>query len=56
MFYNFQPATGRIVTVLSSTHYRPVTVLKFTDDGTYLITGGADGIVTVWNFLQVNKK
>jgi len=47
----WQPATGRIVTVINSAHYRPVTCLCFTDDGSFLISGGQDGMVLAWNFL-----
>jgi pre-rRNA-processing protein IPI3 len=49
----WQPATGRIVTVINSAHYRPVTVLKFTDDGSYLISGGQDGMVLAWKFIML---
>lgn len=47
----WQAATGRIVTVINSAHYRPVTALKFNDDGTYLISGAQDGMVLAWQFL-----
>lgn len=47
----WQAATGRIVTVINSAHYRPITALKFNDDGTYLISGAQDGMVHAWQFL-----
>lgn len=47
----WQAATGRVVTVVNSAHYRPVTALKFNDDGTYLISGAQDGMVLAWQFL-----
>ena len=29
-------------------HYQPINVLKVTDEGTHLISGGADARVIVW--------
>ena len=44
-----QVYTGHLVAVVSQ-HYQVVNVLKFTDDGTYLLSGGADARVLVWKF------
>ena len=44
-----QVCTGRLLAVICQ-HYQPVNVLKFTDDGTYLLSGGDDNRVLVWNF------
>ena len=35
-----------------SQHYQPVNVLKFTDDGVHLVSGGDDSRVIVW---QLNR-
>ena len=32
-----------------SRHFQTITVLRFTDDGTSLISGGDDNLVVVWN-------
>ena len=32
-----------------SRHFQTITVLRFTDDGTNLISGGDDNLVVVWN-------
>ena len=34
---------------IGSRHYQRVTVLRFTDDGAYLISGGDDNLVVVWS-------
>jgi len=49
----WQPATGRIVTVVSAGHYRAVRVLRFNDDGTYLISAAEDGMVLAWKFINL---
>ena len=49
VFVCMQVCTGRLLAVICQ-HYQPVNVLKFTDDGTYLLTGGDDNRVLVWNF------
>ena len=43
-----QVSSGRLLAVVSG-HYQPVSVLKFTDDGRWLISGGEDGRVLVWS-------
>jgi pre-rRNA-processing protein IPI3 len=49
----WQVSTGRIVTVINSAHYRPLTVLKWNRDGTFLITAGQDGMVLAWKFISL---
>jgi WD40 repeat protein len=34
-------------------HYRPVQSIVFSDCGSYLITGGADGITNVWSLMDI---
>ena len=46
-----QVCTGRLLAV-ESQHYQTVTVLVFTDDGLWLISGGEDGRVLVWSLRQ----
>ena len=50
---HMQVYTGHLVAVVSQ-HYQVVNVLKFTDDGTYLLSGGADARVLVWKFSRLN--
>ena len=33
---------------MTAAHFRPVTVLRFTDDGSHVVSGGEDSIVRVW--------
>jgi len=46
----WQPSSGRIVCTLDAGHHRDVTVLKFAKDLSYLVSGGADGLVLAWKF------
>ena len=50
-----QVYTGHLVAVVRQ-HYQVVNVLKFTDDGTYLLSGGADARVLVWKFSRLILK
>jgi len=34
-------------------HYRPITSIAFSSCGGYVLTGGADGIVHIWNYLDL---
>ena len=36
-----------------SAHYRPVQAMVFSDCGSYLLTGGADGIINVWSLMDI---
>ena len=36
-----------------SAHYRPVQAMVFSDCGSYLVTGGADGIINVWSLMDI---
>ena len=45
----FQICTGRLLGILCQ-HYQRVNVLRFSDDGTYLLSGGDDSRVLVWKF------
>lgn len=44
--------TGHLLAIVRQ-HYQAVNVLKFTDDGTYLLSGGADARVLVWKFSRL---
>ena len=35
-----------------SRHFQSINVLKFTDDGAHLISGGDDNLVVVWNMAR----
>lgn len=37
---------------IGSRHFQSVTVLRFTDDGAHLISGGNDNLVVVWNMAR----
>jgi len=43
----WQVSTGALLGVVTR-HYQPVTVLRFTQDSSHFISGGADGQVLVW--------
>ena len=47
--YLTQVCTGHLLAVVCQ-HYQVVNVLRFTDDGTYLLSGGADARVLAWKF------
>jgi len=51
----WQTCNGMLHRVLAG-HYQPVTVLKFTDDGSHFVSAGNDGNVLVWNLLEVVSK
>jgi WD40 repeat protein len=36
-----------------SAHYRPVQAMVFSDCGSYLVTGGADGIINLWSLMDI---
>lgn len=50
--YIWELALGNLLCVKDA-HYQPVLVLKFSPRGDYLISGGADGRVLVWNTLDL---
>jgi len=37
-------------------HYQRVSVMRFTDDGAYLISGGDDNLVVVWSMSRCVHK
>ena len=43
----FQIATGHLM-ASASRHYQNITVLRFVDDGSHLVSGGYDNLVIVW--------
>ena len=47
-----QVSTGRLLAVVSQ-HYQPVSVLVFSDDGLWLVSGGDDGRVIVWSLQRL---
>lgn len=47
-----QVSTGRLLAVVSQ-HYQPVSVLVFSDDGLWLVSGGDDGRVIVWSLRRL---
>jgi len=48
----YQLSTGRLWCVVSS-HYQPVTCLKFSTDGSHFFSAGADGQVLCWSLATV---
>jgi len=44
----WQTSTGRLWNVLSS-HYQPVSCIKFSEDGSHFVSAGQDGQVLCWN-------
>ena len=49
-----QVCSGHLLAIARQ-HYQRVNVLKYTDDGTYLLSGGADARVLVWKFNRLVK-
>ena len=43
-----QICSGHLMAV-GSRHYQRITVLRFSDDGAYLISGGDDNLAVVWS-------
>lgn len=41
-------ASGDLLSVVQSAHYRAVTTIKFNDDGGHLVSASEDGMVKVW--------
>lgn len=35
-----------------SPHYKAVSALAFTEDGSFLCSGGEDAMIHVWNFVE----
>ncbi|PVD23774.1 hypothetical protein C0Q70_17048 [Pomacea canaliculata] len=50
--YVWEMNTGGLLAVLVG-HYLTVTVIRFTDDGNYFVTGSDDGIVSAWSLADV---
>ncbi|ELT93327.1 hypothetical protein CAPTEDRAFT_176002 [Capitella teleta] len=48
----WQICTGHLLAVVSR-HYQPVSVLRFTDDGSHFVSGGEDNLVLVWPMPKV---
>jgi WD40 repeat protein len=46
--YTKKTSTGNLLNVLTA-HYSKISCLKFSDDRSFLISCGEDGIVSVWN-------
>ena len=49
-----QVSTGRMLAQLSR-HYQPVTVLQFTTDGAFFISGGNDSLAITWNLGRLSS-
>ena len=45
----WEGGTGALIAVISQ-HYQPVSALAFSPDGSYLVSGGDDGMILVWRF------
>lgn len=52
MIYIWQLYSGNLL-AHTQRHYQTVTVLKMNSDGTFLFSGGEDGIVLVWAFADL---
>ncbi|XP_046843725.1 WD repeat-containing protein 18-like [Xenia sp. Carnegie-2017] len=50
--YIWQVTTGNLLGMLSR-HFQPITCLKFTDDGSYLISGADDNLVSIWSLVSI---
>ncbi|XP_060834297.1 WD repeat-containing protein 18 [Rhopalosiphum padi] len=44
--------SGRLLTTVSR-HFQPITIIKWSLDGSYLVTGGEDGLVCVWSLAKL---
>ncbi|KJE97530.1 hypothetical protein CAOG_07371 [Capsaspora owczarzaki ATCC 30864] len=45
-------ATGSLLK-MTEAHYKPITVIRFTDDGSHVVVGAEDALVTVWRFSTI---
>lgn len=50
--YIWQLASGYLLAVLDG-HYQSIRVVRVTNDQSYFITGGDDGIILIWNLAKV---
>ena len=49
----WEVASGRLLSVIESAHYRKISVLRFTEDGRHLVSGGDDAAVHVWKLQNI---
>eukprot|EP00039_Didymoeca_costata_P033523 m.42772 g.42772 ORF g.42772 m.42772 type:complete len:472 (-) comp9910_c0_seq1:201-1616(-) len=49
-------SSGHLFCQVESAHYRGINVIKFSDDGSYLVTGGDDAVVHVWATNELLKQ
>lgn len=52
LFYVWEIRTGRMINSIAK-HYQAISVIKFTDDGSHLITASQDGSVLVWSLARI---
>ncbi|XP_070410503.1 WD repeat-containing protein 18 [Nothobranchius furzeri] len=52
--YLWEVCTGKLLCVLSR-HYQDITCLKFTDDGSHLVSAGKDNLALVWSLCSVTQ-
>ncbi|CAI6343875.1 unnamed protein product [Macrosiphum euphorbiae] len=44
--------SGRLLTTVSR-HFQPITIIRWSSDGSYVVTGGEDGLVCVWSLAKL---
>lgn len=50
--YLWETVTGRLIRSFPG-HFKSVTCVKFSQDGTLLISGGSDGLLRVWTIADI---
>ena len=50
--YIWHMSTGHLMNIISK-HYQNITTMKFTTDGSLLVTCGEDNLVLVWRFADM---
>jgi pre-rRNA-processing protein IPI3 len=50
--YIWSLASGELIAYWDA-HYKPVSALRFTNDGSFLLSGGEDGLLAVWQLSDV---
>lgn len=53
--YIWQIVTGQLLAVVRK-HFQPIVKILFTGDGSYLVTGGQDGVAVVWSMAIILSK
>jgi WD40 repeat protein len=54
--YVWEICTGRMVGAVETAHYREISVLRFSNDGAYVLSGSEDATVRVWRLSRLLER